>query len=152
MSPTSKEFSGSAPVSLLSEQVPPHHDDHTVLAGKTVLLARDIHGGTLESLPHLHSVRDRIVQAGGQCAPILKSDASPAQVRAAVQSADIVVARHRESVECIQALRHDKVVGTLGWLVKVLSSGRLTSPRDRILHFPYPHTPVAGFPLSLIHI
>ena len=152
MSPTSKEFSDSAPVSLLSEQVPPHHDDHTVLAGKTVLLARDIHGGTLESLPHLHSVRDRIVQAGGQCAPILKSDASPAQVRAAVQSADIVVARHRESVECIQALRHDKVVGTLGWLVKVLSSGRLTSPRDRILHFPYPHTPVAGFPSLTITI
>ncbi|KAL4402454.1 double-strand break repair protein [Malassezia pachydermatis] len=117
----------------------------SVLASKVVLLARDVHGGALESHPQLHSLRDRIGRAGGECAPTLEETVSDEDVRSAVQKADIVVARYRESPEARWAYSQGKTVGTLVWLVKALSSGHMTSPRDRLLHFPYPHTPIPGF-------
>lgn len=123
----------------------PANSDHAVLEGQAVLLSRDIHGGSLESHPQLHSLRDRIVRAGGHCLDVIGADAPLADVHAAVQRADLVVARYRESDEFACALQHHKTIGTLAWLVKVLSTGHRTSPRDRLLHFPFPHAPVPGF-------
>lgn len=128
------------------------HTEHSILQGKTVLFARDIHGGTLEAHPELHSIRDRVVQVGGQCAPTIPATASADEVAAAIESADLIVARHRESDECAHALGQNKTVGTLPWLAKVLSTGHMTSPRDRLLHFPYPYEHVQGFPKLSITI
>lgn len=123
----------------------PASSDHTVLEGKAVLLSRDIHGGSLESHPQLHSLRDRIERAGGHCLEVVATNAPLKEVQSAVRRADLVVARHRESDEFACALQYHKKIGTLSWLVKVLSTGHMTSPRDRLLHFPYPHAPVPGF-------
>ena len=123
----------------------PANSDHVVLEGKAVLLSRDIHGGSLESHPQLHSLRDRIERAGGRCLDVVAANAPLKEVQAAVRRADLVVARYRESDEFACALQHDKTIGTLAWLVKVLSTGHMTSPRDRLLHFPFPHAPVPGF-------
>lgn len=127
---------------------PSHSPDDAggaVLAGKRVLFARDIHGGALESHPELHSLRDRVVGAGGTCLETLAEDANDAAVQQAVRDADLVVARFRESREFGAAMREDTTVGTLPWLVQILSKGRMSSPRDRLLHFPYPESPVPGF-------
>lgn len=127
---------------------PSHSPDDAggaVLAGKKVLFARDIHGGALESHPELHSLRDRVVGAGGTCLETLAEDATDAAVQQAVRDADLVVARFRESREFGAAMREDTTVGTLPWLVQILSKGRMSSPRDRLLHFPYPESPVPGF-------
>lgn len=127
---------------------PSHSPDDAggaVLAGKKVLFARDIHGGALESHPELHSLRDRVVGAGGTCLETLAEDATDAAVEQAVRDADLVVARFRESREFGAAMREDTTVGTLPWLVQILSKGRMSSPRDRLLHFPYPESPVPGF-------
>lgn len=126
--------------------------EHSVLQGKTVLFARDIHGGTLEAHPELHSIRDRVVQVGGKCAPTIPATASADEVASAIEKADVIVARHRESDECAHALGQQKTVGTLPWLAKVLSTGHITSPRDRLLHFPYPYEHVQGFPKLSITI
>ena len=123
-----------------------------VLAGKTVLLARDVHGGALESQPELHFLEQRVAAAGGRCVPAPAPDASDADTGAAVRAADIVVTRFRETPEFRHALVQGKTVGTLSWLARVLSSGHLTSPRDRLLHFPCPQEPVAGFPEESITI
>ncbi|WFD18907.1 hypothetical protein MCAP1_001120 [Malassezia caprae] len=123
----------------------PSNSDHAVLDGKAVLLSRDIHGGSLESHPQLHSLRDRIERAGGHCLDVLTAGAPLKEVQDAVRRADLVVARYRESDEFACALQHHKTIGTLSWLVRVLSTGHMTSPRDRLLHFPFPHAPVPGF-------
>ncbi|WFD02299.1 regulator of Ty1 Transposition [Malassezia obtusa] len=116
-----------------------------VLAGKRVLFARDIHGGALESHPELHSLRDRVEAAGGTCLETVAPDASDEAVHAAVRHAHLVVARFRESPEFGAAMRQNVTVGTLPWLVQTLSKGRILSPRDRLLHFPYPQNAVPGF-------
>ncbi|WFC95304.1 regulator of Ty1 Transposition [Malassezia brasiliensis] len=116
-----------------------------VLAGKKVLFARDIHGGALEAHPELHSLRDRVEAAGGTCLDTVAEAADEAAVETAVAAADVVVARYRESREFGAAMRQDVTVGTLPWLVHILSKGRMVSPRDRLLYFPYPRRPVPGF-------
>ena len=116
-----------------------------VLAGKKVLFARDIHGGALEAHPELHSLRDRVEAAGGTCLDTVAEGSDDAAVEAAVAAADLVVARYRESREFGAAMRQDVTVGTLPWLVHILSKGRMVSPRDRLLYFPYPRKPVPGF-------
>lgn len=116
-----------------------------VLAGKKVLFARDIHGGALEAHPELHSLRDRVEAAGGTCLDTVAEAADDVAVEAAVAAADLVVARYRESREFGAAMRQDVTVGTLPWLVHILSKGRMISPRDRLLYFPYPRKPVPGF-------
>lgn len=52
----------------------------------------------------------------------------------------------------VQALRDNKTVATLAWLVRILSCGQMSSPRDHLLHFPYPKAPVPGFAGELITI
>ena len=116
-----------------------------VLAGKKVLFARDIHGGALEAHPELHSLRDRVEAAGGTCLDTVAEGSDDAAVEAAVAAADLVVARYRESREFGAAMRQDVTVGTLPWLVHILSKGRMVSPRDRLLYFPYPRKPVPRF-------
>lgn len=132
----------SAPAASQPAEMP----STSALQDKRVLLARDIHGGSLESLPQLHSLRDRIEAAGGICAPILAAEAPRAEVMAAVAHADVVVARYRGQLEVRCALEQHRPVGTLAWLVKVLATGQMSAPRDRLLHFPFPREPVAGFP------
>lgn len=143
-----------AQATVVSLSLPPQtsNTEHSVLKGKTVLFARDIHGGTLEARPELHSIRDRVVQVGGRCASTIPATASADEVAAAIERVDVIVARHRESDECTHALGQQKTVGTLPWLAKVLSTGHITSPRDRLLHFPYPYEHVQGFPKLSITI
>lgn len=138
----------SEPPSLPSQA----RGDGAVLAGKTVLFARDVHNGSFESHPQLHALRDRIERAGGACAPPLASDAAASALAAAVAAADVIVARHRETDEFRHAVHQAKTIGTLAWLIHVLSTGHLSAPRDRLLHFPYPQTAVEGFPAHTITI
>ncbi|WFC99758.1 regulator of Ty1 Transposition [Malassezia yamatoensis] len=133
------EPSGSSPLSSSIDDAP------AVLTGKRVLFARDIHGGALESHPELHSLRDRVEAAGGLCNETVVPDASYDRVYAAVRESDLVVARYRESEEFGAAILQNKPVGTLLWLVQILSKNRIIASRDRLLHFPYPREPVRGF-------
>ena len=43
-----------------------------------------------------------------------------------------------------QAFEADKTIGNLAWLYNVLSSSKIASPLDRILHYPLPRTPIPG--------
>ncbi|WFD43857.1 hypothetical protein MPSI1_002522 [Malassezia psittaci] len=133
------EPSESSPVSSSID------DTSAVLTGKRVLFARDIHGGALESHPELHSLRDRVEAAGGSCIETVATDASNEMVYAAVRESDLVVARYRESEEFGAAILQNKPVGTLLWLVQILSKNRMIASRDRLLHFPYPREPIRGF-------
>lgn len=78
---------------------PPRAGDPDILVGKTLLLARDVRGGTLESQPQLHPLEERISAAGGDPSPPLPPGATRAQIASAVRAADIVIVRHRESEE-----------------------------------------------------
>ncbi|WFD33426.1 regulator of Ty1 Transposition [Malassezia cuniculi] len=120
-----------------------------VLEGRRVLLARDIHGGALEGHAELRSVADSVVAAGGSLVDAPRDDASAA---AAVSGADIVVTRFRDSAECRAAIAANVTVGSLMWLISVLTSGVITAPRDRLLHFPYPKEAIPGFDTELITI
>lgn len=134
------------PSEIASSPAPSQSEEGaSVLAGKKVLFARDLHGGALESHPELHSLRDRVQSAGGLCLDTLDAHASDDMLQSSVRTADVVVARFRESPEFGAAMRQYTTVGTLPWLVHVLAKGRMISPRDRLLHFPYPSTAVPGF-------
>lgn len=128
---------------------PPDNRSAAVLMSRHVLFSRDVNGGVLEGNSELHSVVDAVAAAGGIVIETPDDDEDAQEV---VKRADIVVARFRESPECRAAIALNKTVGSLKWLISVVSSGVMTAPRDRLLHFPYPRKPIKGFDTEQITI
>ncbi|KZT58377.1 hypothetical protein CALCODRAFT_482469 [Calocera cornea HHB12733] len=52
--------------------------------------------------------------------------------------ADVLVTQYQEGHEFFSAYRKKKVIGTLEWLVYVLRDGRISNPKEQLMHFPHP--------------
>ena len=128
---------------------PPDNRSAAVLMSRHVLFSRDVNGGVLEGNSELHSVVDAVAAAGGI---VIETPDDNEGAQEVVKRTDIVVARFRESPECRAAIALNKTVGSLKWLISVVSSGVMTAPRDRLLHFPYPRKPIKGFDTEQITI
>jgi hypothetical protein len=44
-----------------------------------------------------------------------------------------------------QALRNNKIIGTLAWVIHVGTVGTLISPLEHLMHYPIPDEPVDKF-------
>ncbi|KAH7105470.1 BRCT domain-containing protein [Auriculariales sp. MPI-PUGE-AT-0066] len=64
---------------------------------------------------------------------------------AAARSCDVFVTRYRDGPAFGYALKKGKIIGTLAWVLYVAHGGKLSSPLDRLLHFPIPPWPAPGF-------
>ncbi|CAK5281580.1 unnamed protein product [Mycena citricolor] len=60
-----------------------------------------------------------------------------------VSKCDVFVSQWRSGSAFFRAVEDGKIVGTLNWIFFVISTGTLTSPMDRFLHFPTRKTPLA---------
>lgn len=52
--------------------------------------------------------------------------------------------------ELSQAYTHKKTIGNIAWMYHVLASSKLSSPLDRLLHYPTPHTPIPGIDSKMV--
>jgi len=110
-----------------------------LLAGRAVLFGADV---MMANPDRVFAFRTRIQAAGGV---FVEPPEQEGEVPAKVTEADIVVTKYRESRECLQALKQAKVCGSPQWLAFVLSTGRITNPRNNLLHFPIPKEPIPAF-------
>lgn len=62
-----------------------------------------------------------------------------------IDDADILICRHRSGLDFREALDAGKDIGSLGWLYHLINTNRYTSPLRKLLHFPIPRKPLAGF-------
>ncbi|KAF8318023.1 hypothetical protein DL93DRAFT_2226134 [Clavulina sp. PMI_390] len=62
---------------------------------------------------------------------------------------DVLITAHSEGTQYRQAHRAKKLIGTLAWLFYVMSTGRLTSPSDHILHAPFPSSSIAELKITI---
>ncbi|KAE8218360.1 hypothetical protein CF319_g7751 [Tilletia indica] len=110
-----------------------------VLCGRSVLFGADV---MMANPDRVYAFRTRITAAGGK---FVEPPEKEAEVPGKVAEADIVVTKYRESKECLQALKQSKMCGTPQWLAFVLSTGRITNPRNNLIHFPVPKDPIPAF-------
>ncbi|CAD6897913.1 unnamed protein product [Tilletia controversa] len=110
-----------------------------VLRGRSVLFGADV---MMANPDRVYAFRTRIQAAGGT---FVEPPEKEGEVSVKVAKADIVVAKYRESKECLQALKQGKMCGTPQWLAFVLSTGRITNPRNNLIHFPVPKDPIPAF-------
>ncbi|KZO94007.1 hypothetical protein CALVIDRAFT_501980 [Calocera viscosa TUFC12733] len=74
-----------------------------------------------------------------------RRDAFEARVRDAggiivenAAKADVLITRYQDGHEFYSSHKKKKIIGTLEWLVYVLRDGRLSNPREQLMHFPHP--------------
>ncbi|KAF9399340.1 hypothetical protein BGX21_006426 [Mortierella sp. AD011] len=86
-------------------------------------------GDDLNILPERKDrIEERIREAGGVIVNKYSSD-----------SVDIVICRFRIGSLYVQASRDGKIVASADWLLHVLQTGELPSPKASLLHYPIPH-------------
>ncbi|KAG0093023.1 ssDNA endonuclease and repair protein rad10 [Podila epicladia] len=101
------------------------------LRGLNIIMARDLH-----IVPELkRRFIERIEEAGGSVAN--EDDYSSDMI-------DIVICRFRIGALYTQAARDGKTVASADWLLHVLQTGTLPSPKASLLHYPIPNDPIAG--------
>ncbi|KAL1658835.1 hypothetical protein GGF50DRAFT_66503 [Schizophyllum commune] len=107
-----------------------------VWAGKKLHLAEDLELGErrehvllLMELQYHQAVVGAIERAGGQ-------------VVDEWTDADAYICRYRSGKTFFQVARARKTIGTLDWVFFVLGTGQLTSPGDRLIHYPVPRRPI----------
>ncbi|KAG0016395.1 hypothetical protein BGZ80_009249 [Entomortierella chlamydospora] len=98
---------------------------HTLfLDGYNIILGDD-----LNILPERKDkIEEKIREAGGIIVNEYSSD-----------SVDIVICRFRIGNLYVQASRDGKIVASADWLLHVLQTGELPSPKASLLHYPIPH-------------
>ncbi|KAF9321933.1 hypothetical protein BG003_009251 [Podila horticola] len=101
------------------------------LRGLNIILARDLH-----IMPELkRRFIERIEEAGGSV--VDEDDYSSDMI-------DIVICRFRIGALYTQAAQDGKTVASADWLLHVLQTGTLPSPKASLLHYPIPNDPIAG--------
>ncbi|KAH9483371.1 PAX-interacting protein 1 [Psilocybe cubensis] len=69
-----------------------------------------------------------------------------------VKDCDVLVTRWREGRGYVEAVRTQKLVGTLAWLFHVQSCGVLSHPLNQLLHYPVPKRRIEGFSAHVITV
>ncbi|KAG0037790.1 hypothetical protein BGZ82_001797 [Podila clonocystis] len=109
----------------------PNPNGPEFLKGLNIVLARDLH-----IMPELkRRFIERIEEAGGSVAD--ENDYSSDMI-------DIVICRFRIGALYTQAAQDGKTVASSDWLLHVLQTGTLPSPKASLLHYPIPNDPIAG--------
>ncbi|GBE78793.1 hypothetical protein SCP_0116860 [Sparassis crispa] len=62
-----------------------------------------------------------------------------------VQQADVLITRYRVGVAYVKAFKAKKTIGSMTWLWHVRSTGALSRPTDKLLHYPIPKGAPEGF-------
>ncbi|KAG0305743.1 hypothetical protein BGZ98_003633 [Dissophora globulifera] len=118
--------SNKSVVAFLTE---PSEHGTRFLQGFRILLGDD-----LSIVPDLRvRIEEKIEQAGG----ILAAEYSSLQV-------DIVICRFRAGFLYTKASKDGKIVASNDWLLHVLQTGELPSPKASLLHYPIPPEPIPG--------
>ncbi|KAJ1023086.1 hypothetical protein NDA16_003239 [Ustilago loliicola] len=136
----------SAAIETSSEQPDGTNRDKVVFRGQSVLLARDV---CRASEQQLRSLEHFIRTSGGTVRRAPKDLNGIAQ---AVRNSDFVVCRYREVQEFREAIRQNKQVANLTWLIWVVSNDILSDPREEPLHFPVPRQGIPEFQNATITI
>ncbi|KAF9215091.1 hypothetical protein BGZ59_002293 [Podila verticillata] len=106
-------------------------DGPQFLRGLNIVMASDLH-----ILPELkRRFIERIEEAGGSVAD--EDDYSSDMI-------DIVICRFRSGPLYTQSSQDGKTVASADWLLHVLQTGTLPSPKASLLHYPIPNDPIAG--------
>ncbi|KAF9347402.1 hypothetical protein BGX26_001094 [Mortierella sp. AD094] len=93
-----------------------------------------IFGDDLNILPERKDkIEEKIREAGGVIVNEYSSD-----------SVDIVICRFRIGNLYVKASRDGKIVASADWLLHVLQTGELPSPKALLLHYPIPHECIPG--------
>ncbi|KAJ9091819.1 hypothetical protein QFC19_008932 [Naganishia cerealis] len=104
--------------------------ERDVFGGKRVIL-----GCQIEVSPDFRvAIEATVVRAGGNVLPEER-----------LRDCDFYVTPWREGKEYLRAVKHGKIVGTLPWLNHVLKIGRVTAPKDNLLHYPVPRGGIPEF-------
>ncbi|KAF9178690.1 hypothetical protein BGZ51_007583 [Haplosporangium sp. Z 767] len=118
--------SAKAVVSFLNS---PYEIRVPFLEGYYILFTDDV-----TILPELRAKFDEKIQAvGGILVTEYSSD-----------KADIIICRYRSGDAYIKACKDGKVVATVDWLLHVLQTGELSSPKAFLLHYPIPRQTIQG--------
>jgi len=119
-----------------------------IFHGRSVYFASDL--GLREGLEE--ALKQRVVEGGGECFSWAidgrRESLGPANnqwerrrvAERALREADMVVTKTREGWEYWLAYDQQKIIGNLAWIYHVLAAQTLSSPLDRILHYPIPDT------------
>jgi twin BRCT domain len=91
----------------------------------------------------------KIKSHGGEWVPPPFADAS---IETAVMQADVVITSHRDEPAACYAFWHGKQLTTINWVWSVMTSGRLVSSLDNVLHFPPPSGTIPGFDNHVITV
>ncbi|KAF8970994.1 hypothetical protein BGZ46_010383, partial [Entomortierella lignicola] len=99
-------------------------------------------GEDLNIIPERRAnIEEKITEAGG----IIVNEYSSGTV-------DIVICRFRIGRIYIEASRDGKIVASADWLLHVLQTGKLPSPKASLLHYPIPHECIPGMNKLVITI
>ncbi|KAF9418850.1 hypothetical protein BGZ94_009578 [Podila epigama] len=110
----------------------PNPDTPQFLKGLHFILANDLH-----VLPELRECFiARIAEAGGA---VLSSEADYA-----CDMVDVVICRFRNGTLYLEASKDGKTVASADWLLHVLQTGTIPSPKASLLHYPIPAEPIVG--------
>ncbi|KZW04352.1 hypothetical protein EXIGLDRAFT_635858 [Exidia glandulosa HHB12029] len=96
-----------------------------------------------------NAVETMLKTGGARVVPVDEKD--ELELRA-VAACDVLVTRYREGKAFEHALRDEKVIGTLAWVLQVQHQGKYSSPMDQLLHFPLPSRTIPGMDLQKISI
>ncbi|KAJ9123065.1 hypothetical protein QFC22_001254 [Naganishia vaughanmartiniae] len=104
--------------------------DANLFEGKKIIL-----GCQIEVSPDFRVAIESTVKAAG-------GDVLPEE---RMRDCDIYITPFREGKEYLRALKYGKIVGTLPWLNHVMKIGRMTAPKDNLLHYPVPRGGIPEF-------
>ncbi|KAG0006498.1 hypothetical protein BGZ65_007320 [Modicella reniformis] len=90
---------------------------------------------------HQVYIEEEIKEAGGILVDEYSNDA-----------VDIVVCRYREGEVYIKASTDGKTIGSPDWLLHILRTGEISSPKASLLHYPVPPMPIEGMSSLVITI
>ncbi|KAG0345761.1 hypothetical protein BG004_003150 [Podila humilis] len=116
-------------VEFLNTPVP---DCSQFLKGLHIFLANDVNiNNDLRECLNM-----RVAEAGGW----IVDD----ETEYSIDMVDIVICRYRAGSLYLSASKDGKTVASADWLLHVLQTGTLTSPKASLLHYPIPNVPVEG--------
>ncbi|KNZ74024.1 BRCT-containing protein 1 [Termitomyces sp. J132] len=116
----------------------PRGKSKNVWEGRRVLLGRSLE----LSGSRRDAVEAEIRRAGGK---IVSYEGGKDEEAAAIDECDVLITRFRSGKAYVQAIRHNKTIGTLPWVFHVHSIGTLSPPMDQLLWYPIPKRPIEGF-------
>ncbi|GJJ74029.1 hypothetical protein EMPS_06387 [Entomortierella parvispora] len=68
------------------------------------------------------------------------------------EDVDVVICRFRSGPLYTKASKDGKIVATADWLLHVLQTGAISSPKASLLHYPIPNEPIAGMSSLIITV